>query len=245
MSEVDVSPATICQILKQNEFRQVKVRPIESVSSKNRKERLDFARIHVTWSFAKWAKVIFTDEKKWNLHGNDGQINLWVEEGTQKTREMVSFSRKSLMTWAAITAEKALVIVRIDEKIDGPTYCDMLDTCFLPVAALENLDDFTFQHDNAPPHCARVTAEFLKSKEISVLKWPAQLPDLNPIENIWGIMSKEVYKEGKSYLNCDDLWDAVQKSFAVIAPEVLKKVYESMPSCLIKVLESAGRRINY
>ena len=149
------------------------------------------------------------------------------------------------MTWAAITAEKALVIVRIDEKIDGPTYCDMLDTCFLPVAALENLDDFTFQHDNAPPHRARVTTEFLKSKEIKVLKWPVQSPDLNPIENIWGIMSKEVYKEGKSYQNCDDLWDAVQKSFAAIAPEVLKKVYESMPSRLIQVLESAGRRINY
>ena len=58
-------------------------------------------------------------------------------------------------------------------------------------------------------------------------------------------MSKEVYKEGKSYQNCDDLWDAVQKSFAAIAPEVLKKVYESMPSRLIQVLESAGRRINY
>ncbi len=149
------------------------------------------------------------------------------------------------MTWAAITAEKALVIVRIDEKIDGPTYCDMLDTCFLPVAALENLDDFTFQHDNAPPHRARITAEFLKSKEISVLKWPAQSPDLNPIENIWGIMSKEVYKEGKSYLNCDDLWEAVQTAFNNLDPEVLKKVYESMPSRLIKVLESAGRRINY
>jgi len=43
VSEVDVSPATIRRILKQNEFRQVKVCPIESVSSKNRKERLDFA----------------------------------------------------------------------------------------------------------------------------------------------------------------------------------------------------------
>ena len=128
VSKVDASPATIHQILKQNEFHQVKVRPMESVSPKNKKERLDFARIHVTWSFAKWAKVIFTDEKKWNLRGNDSRINLWVEEGTQKTREMVSFSRKSLMTWAAITAEKALVIVRIDEKIDGPTYCDCVET---------------------------------------------------------------------------------------------------------------------
>ena len=43
VSKVDVSPATICQILKQNKFRQVKVCPMESVSSKNRKERLDFA----------------------------------------------------------------------------------------------------------------------------------------------------------------------------------------------------------
>ncbi len=245
VSEVRVSAATIQRILKQNEFRRVRVCPMESVSAKNKKERLEFARKYVTWSFGQWEKVIFSDEKKWNLRGNDGRINLWVEEGSQKTREMASYSRKSLMTWAAITPNKGLVIVRIDEKIDALTYCDMLDTCFLPVAAQEIGYDFIFQHDNALPHRAQVTTQFLNENKIDVLKWPAQSPDLNPIENIWGIMSKEVYKEGKSYLNCDDLWEAVQIAFKNLDPGVLKKVYESMTSRLIKVLESAGRRINY
>ena len=58
---------------------------MESVSAKNKKERLEFARKYITWSFGQWEKVIFSDEKKWNLRGNDGRINLWVEEGSQKT----------------------------------------------------------------------------------------------------------------------------------------------------------------
>ena len=43
--------------------------------------------------------------------------------------------------------------------------------------------------------------------------WPALLPDLNPIENIWGILAKEVYKNGQTYKNTSDLWDAICKAW--------------------------------
>lgn len=34
------------------------------------------------------------------------------------------------------------------------------------------------------PRSAKLTRAFLKDEEVSVLPWPAELPDLNPIEHM-------------------------------------------------------------
>lgn len=87
--------------------------------------------------------------------------------------------------------------------------------------------------------------DFLENRQIRVLPWPAQSPDLNPIENLWGIMSKVVYKDGKTYRTIDELWLAVQAAFEAISAQTLQNLYQSMYTRLVKVLESGGKRIKY
>jgi len=48
------------------------------------------------------------------------------------------------MTWAAISAEKILMIVRVHGKIDGPTYVEMIQTCFFYHVELELPQNFIF-----------------------------------------------------------------------------------------------------
>lgn len=42
------------------------------------------------------------------------------------------------------------------------------------------------------------------------MKWLSRSPDLNPIENLWGILSHAIYKNGKQYNNIKKLKKAIK-----------------------------------
>jgi len=189
--------------------------------------------------------VIFTNEKRWNLQGNDGYISVWTKNKYSYSRITATNLRKGLMVWGAISATGGVRLICVEEKINLEIYIGMLENDFFNNVEDILPDGFVFQQDNAPPHSAKVTQDYLERKKIPLLEWPAQSPDLSPIENIWGIMTKKVYSNGKTYENVNELWDAIVKAWFEIPVEVFTKLYESIPKCLVCVLEENGQRIKY
>ena len=59
-------------------------------------------------------------------------------------------------------------------------------------------------HDNAKPHVARMSRQFLLNrKNVNVLSWPVMSPDMNPNEHIWDYLGRKVRARG----NVHNLWD--------------------------------------
>ena len=56
------------------------------------------------------------------------------------------------------------------------------------------------------------------------MDWPPQSPDLSPIENMWSIIKRKVYENGRQFGNKKDLWEAIKETSAQISPEVIQKL---------------------
>ena len=117
--------------------------------------------------------------------------------------------------------------------------------------------NLVFQQDNARPHTAHKTNEWLTEMAeefgFTVMDWPPNSPDLNPIENLWAILKANLvqrYPDTKYLRGRPDTVRSVLKSRLTeiwwgIGPEVLNGLIDSMPHRVEAVLHAKGWYIGY
>ncbi len=88
-----------------------------------------------------------------------------------------------------------------------------------------------FQQDNAPCHKAQIISDwFLEhDNEFTLLKWPPQSPDLNPIEHLWDVVEREIRIMDVQPTNLQQLRDANMLIWTKIYEECFQHLVESMP----------------
>lgn len=242
---ISISGQTVRRILRVNSIQHIRIRPSLVLPPQTLAARLLFAQSHVSWSQSTWDRVIFTDEKKFNLVGTDSYVSAWSLQHQRYEISRIQPSRASLMVWGAISSVGTLHLLSTDPSINAQSYVNMLENDFFHVMDYDLPDNVIWMHDNAPAHRAAHTKEYFERKGIEVLQWPARSPDLNPIENVWGILSQKVYANGRTFSNKEDLWEAVSAEWRQIRHETIKNLYDSMPKRMVDVLQANGQRIKY
>ena len=113
----------------------------------------------------------------------------------------------------------------------------------LPSARRHKGNDFVFQHDGDPKNTSHFLKNYLKNKQVEILPWPPQSPDLNPIENLWSELDRQTNR--KSCKSEEDLFKQLNKQCVKMNPDYLKKLVERMPRRCEKVIKCRGYPINY
>ncbi|EPB65762.1 hypothetical protein ANCCEY_15169 [Ancylostoma ceylanicum] len=95
--------------------------------------------------------------------------------------------------------------------------------------------------DNAPPHISAFTRQKLQDWNVEVLKWPAESPDLNPIELVWGNMKTFIRR--RKVRTLPELKSTILEYWENLTPEICEKYINGVKKRLRRVVKRGGGNI--
>ncbi len=219
-------------------FRKRATKPL--LNQRQRQKRLTWAVEKKNWTVSQWSKVLFSDESKFCISfGNQGP-RVWRKSGQTQNpcclKSSVKFPQ-SVMIWVAMSSAGVGPLCFLKSTVNAAIYQEILEHFMLPSAdKLYGDADFIFQQDLAPAHTAKGTKSWFNDHGVTVLDWPANSPDLNPMENLWGIVKRKMRDTRPN--NADDLKAAIKETWASIPPQQCHKLITSMPRRIEAVIKA-------
>jgi transposase len=248
---IQVSPDTIARALKKKGMKPGEKKKKPLLSKKNVKARLEFAKEHADWTEDDWSRVIFSDETKINRFNSDGRSWCWFRDPNELTSRVVKQSVKhgggGVMVWGCITSQGVGYCCKIDNILDQYLYKNILEDELMKTIEYYEFEPkkVIFQHDNDPKHTAKSVKEWIQNQEFKTMVWPAQSPDLNPIENLWSQLKRRLNKYDSPPKGINELWERIQETWNNIQPETCLNLINSMPARISSVIKSKGRWTKY
>ena len=243
---VPVHRSTVYRVLSSDKnVRYAKRKLMPRLQPKHIVARREFSHRYQTWD-NEWKNIVFSDEKKFNLDGPDGCQYYWHD----LRKEPKWFSKRvtgggSVKYWGAFGYNGKSDLVEIVGRNNSDMYQrivgSQLEAHFRRIGG----PDAVFQQDNATFHTSASTIAFFQEQGVPLFDWPALSPDLNPIENLWGHLVKQIYANGRQYDHLSDLKEAVQQAWTNIPLSYLQQLINSMKDRVYDLIQKKGRKTRF
>jgi hypothetical protein len=183
--------------------------------------------------------------------GSDGRQWAWKRPGEGLSNCLVKDTVKhgggSIMLWGCMLWEGVGWATRIEGKMDAKLYTAILEDelqqtlCYYGKTA----QDIIFQQDNDPKHTSKLAKKWFKDHGYTVMTWPAQSPDMNPIEHLWVHIKTKLGEFEHPPKGIQELWERVQKLWDEIPASVCQNLIESMPRRIEALYKAKGGHTKY
>ncbi|RPB00482.1 hypothetical protein L873DRAFT_1680110, partial [Choiromyces venosus 120613-1] len=179
-----------------------------------------------------WKKMVWLNKFKVEFEGyRRGQrvrIKLGQEFTNQNLAPTFHFGRFVVGCWAAFTYGSQTLLIHIGQHqpsertskrdhlgINGNQYASEINKPYLiPYLLSLNIEDFWVVQDNAGYHYSGQNRRVYPAYGVQILHHPTSSPNLNPIENVWGIMKAQLRQQFSIPENQPDnkneLWAAME-----------------------------------
>ncbi|GFX13659.1 transposable element Tcb2 transposase [Trichonephila clavipes] len=200
--EFDIAHSVVSRLWKSFKTTGMCSRRHGEVVLEHRTAHLQWCREHHNWIEQDWTCALFSDESRFSLSSDCRRQLIWRESGTayrpENIQEKDRYPTCGIMVWAGIMINgRTRLHVVANGTMTGQRY---IDEVLLPHVRLFRGavgDKFVFMDDNATCHRTLAVQDCLDSEGIQRLVWPARSPDLNPNENVWDALGRQV--AGRNY----------------------------------------------
>ncbi|CAB5366696.1 unnamed protein product [Rhizophagus irregularis] len=195
------------------------------ISESNKAKRLLWARAHENWTVEDFKRVVWSDESTYTQFRTSGFGRVWRESSEEFHEDCIASTvQKSFgqMFWGCFSWVGMGPLVPLTGRITGAIH-----------------------QDNAPVHTAKIARSFLTSSNIELFPWPAQSPDMNPIENIWSYIEVKIRQRDSQPSSVSQLEQWVKEEWNAVPADYYRNLIKSMPRQIQAVIAAKGSPTKY
>ncbi|KAH8394661.1 hypothetical protein KR222_001330 [Zaprionus bogoriensis] len=219
--------------------KKLKTEPL--LSQYNQTERLNFANTYIVWSEEHWRRVIFHDERRFNLDGPDG-FSYYFHDLRNYERTLSQRPRGNSVYIYLMICVGGAIHLEVSSAKQRPESCIEAIMRERPniVSKLGGNTEFVLQDHNWMSHALPTAQELLSAEGLKTQKWPTIAHDLNIMENIWGWLIREVFDGGRKFSRKDDLIFRIKEAWSRLPLDLITNLYSTLPERITELYYTQG-----